>query len=271
MNTVQANKYFPLSSRYDEQWVRKNSLGENVLYNLESLSDALELNPGMKVLDLGSGKAISAIFLAKEFNVKVWAVDSKICPTSNFKRIREMDCEESVLPLKIDARQLPFPAEYFDVIIAVDSFMYYGTDYEFTNYISQFLKPGGQLGIVDLCYHDRNSSVNNISKKGFINKDNFNFVHSLGWWHNLWNNNGKLNVTVSEIVPENSRFTIHDSRFTIHVSRFTVPSLLPHLTPARTIYLLQNKPHNILLSRDLIVRDWDVYLYKSVGRQLRAQ
>lgn len=203
MTTAQTNKYFPLSSRYDEQWVRNNSLGENVLYNLESLCDVLELTPGMKVLDLGSGKAVSAIFLAKEFDVEVWAVDSKICPTANFKRIKEMGCEKSVLPLKLDVKQLPFPNEFFDVILAVDSFMYYGTEYEFTNYITKFLKPGGQIGIVDICYYNKNTSIYNISKKGFINKDNYHFVHSLGWWYNLWNNSGKLNVIVSEIVPEN--------------------------------------------------------------------
>ncbi len=202
MNTLQADRFFPLSSRYEEQWVRKNSIGENVLYNLESLCDVIDLKPGMKVLDLGSGKAISAIFLAREFGVKVWAVDSKMCPTSNYKRIREMGCEEMVIPLKLDARQLPFPLEYFDLIIAVDSFMYYGTDFDFTNYISGFLIPGGQIGIVDICYADKNSSMS-ISKKGFINKDHFDFVHSLGWWHELWNNCRALDVEVSEIAPEN--------------------------------------------------------------------
>jgi cyclopropane fatty-acyl-phospholipid synthase-like methyltransferase len=198
MNTIQANRYFPLSSRYDEQWVRKNSLGENVLYNLESLCDVLELKPGMKILDLGSGKAISAIFLSNEFQVKVWAVDSMMCPTANFKRIRDMGCEETVFPLKLDARQLPFPFEFFDVIIAVDSFLYYGTDFEFTDYITKFLKPGGQIGIVDICCYNNNS----IYSKGIVNIEQVNFVRSLGWWHNLWSCSVGLKVEVSEIVPE---------------------------------------------------------------------
>jgi len=202
MNTIHANRFFPLSSRYDEEWVRKNSLGENVLYNLESLCAVLDLKPGMKLLDLGSGKAISAIFLSKEFDVKVWAVDARMCPTENFKRIIEMGCDGSVLPLKLDAKQLPFPFEYFDVIIAVDSFMYYGTDFEFTDYITKFLKPGGQIGIVDICYFYKNTSAYTNCNKEFNPQEQYYFVHSLYWWQNLWSDCRSLNVEISEIVPE---------------------------------------------------------------------
>ena len=143
---------FPLSSKYDKDWMVRNSLGENVLYNLESLCEVLDLKPGMKVLDLGCGKAVSAIFLAKEFEVCVWAVDPNIPASDNYLRVKEMECEDNVLPLKLNARELPFPHEFFDVIIAVDSYMYFGTDAEFTEYISRFLKPDGQIGLVDICY-----------------------------------------------------------------------------------------------------------------------
>ncbi|MDQ3019362.1 MAG: methyltransferase domain-containing protein [Bacteroidota bacterium] len=203
MDHIQTNKFFPLSARYNENWVKRNSLGENVLYNLESLSEVLALKPGMKVLDLGSGKAVSAIFLAKEFGVKVWAVDSKMCPSANFQRVKEMGCEEYVLPLRLDAKCLPFPVEFFDVIIAVDSFMYYGTNPEYTSYITKFLKRGGQIGIVDICFDKENNFLSHSLKNKIVNSENLNFVHSLTWWKNLWNDSGKLNVTVSEIVPEN--------------------------------------------------------------------
>ena len=37
--------------------------------------NATGLEPGMRVLDLGCGKGLSSIFLAKEFGVQVWAAD----------------------------------------------------------------------------------------------------------------------------------------------------------------------------------------------------
>jgi len=200
MSICPENILFPLSSKYDENWIRKNSLGENVLYNLETLCHVLKFEPGMKVLDLGCGKALSGIFLAKEFGVKVWAIDHKVSPSENFDRIKDMGVDELVIPLKLNASCLPFPEEYFDIILAVDSFMYYGTDTEYTQYISRFLKPGGQIGIVDICFNIRTGNGN---KERFINKENLYFLHSFEWWYELWQNSGILNVEVAEIVPEN--------------------------------------------------------------------
>jgi cyclopropane fatty-acyl-phospholipid synthase-like methyltransferase len=114
------NKLFPLSSKYDNKWIKLNSLGENVLYNLESLSGILKFNYGERVLDLGCGKAVSSIFMAKEFNVKVWAVDLTMDVTENMKRIKQQNCEDMVFPMQLNSRELPFPDEYFDVIICVD-------------------------------------------------------------------------------------------------------------------------------------------------------
>jgi cyclopropane fatty-acyl-phospholipid synthase-like methyltransferase len=37
---------------------------------------------------MGCGKAISSIFLAKEFGVEVWAADLWVKPTENWERIR---------------------------------------------------------------------------------------------------------------------------------------------------------------------------------------
>lgn len=199
------NNFFPLSSKYDLNWIKSNSLGENVLYNLESLCEILKLNKGMKVLDLGCGKAISAIFLAREYDVEVWAVDSEISPTENYKRIKDMNCESKVFPLELNAHKLPFPENFFDVIIAVDSFMYFGADEKFPPYISSFLKSNGQLGIVDICF---TKEINFIAElPGYLKKDyhtKWYFVHSLDWWRRIWEKSGILSVNSCEYVPEDN-------------------------------------------------------------------
>lgn len=190
---------FPLSSRYDPEWVRKNSLGENVLYNLETLCDIIDFSSGMKVLDLGSGKAVSAIFLAREFDVNVWAVDHRSDPTNNYLRAMDMSVDHKVFPMKINAGLLPFPKGFFDVIIAVDSFMYYGTNSAYTSYISEFLKLGGQIGIVDVCCdnHETDSMEAMMKEKASI-------FHSLNWWIDLWESSNLLTIKNAEVVPENN-------------------------------------------------------------------
>jgi ubiquinone/menaquinone biosynthesis C-methylase UbiE len=48
---------------------------------------------------------------------------------------------------RADARSLPFSDEFFDVIVSLDSFYYYGTDDLYLNYLARFVKPGGAIGI----------------------------------------------------------------------------------------------------------------------------
>ena len=80
--TARLNKpRFPRSSNYDGRWVLDNMMGPHVLWLAEHLSEVLGFTPGMRVLDLGCGKAISSIFLAREFGVQVVAADLWIEPT----------------------------------------------------------------------------------------------------------------------------------------------------------------------------------------------
>ena len=67
---------FPRSNQYDPDWIRAGvSGGAHPLWLTEWLSGALDLRPGMRVLDLGCGRALSSIFLHREFGVQVWATD----------------------------------------------------------------------------------------------------------------------------------------------------------------------------------------------------
>src|SRR5260370_40754111 len=137
---------FPRSSRYHPDWVIASVSGAaNSLWVTEWLTTALDLRPGMRVLDLGCGRAASSIFLRREFGVQVWATDLWFSVSENIQRIRDADVEDGVFPIHADARSLPFAAEFFDAILSIDSFCYYGTDDLYLNYLAGFVKPGGQI------------------------------------------------------------------------------------------------------------------------------
>ncbi|GAA4442215.1 hypothetical protein GCM10023188_41680 [Pontibacter saemangeumensis] len=199
----QLQHVFPKASSYDLEWVRQHSMGENVLFNLESLTKSLELKPGMRVLDLGCGKAISSIFLAKEFDVTVWAVDEAIAASDNYQRILDAGCEEKVIPLEADARTLPFAEEYFDVVIVVDSYTYFGTDEKYLPYIARFLKPGGRLAIVDVCFTSEIESLEQVPD--FLREDYqkyWYFIHTIGWWKKLWEKTGLVHIEAAQELEE---------------------------------------------------------------------
>src|ERR1043165_5874806 len=108
---------FPRASRYNPDWVIANaSGGANALWLTEWLTSALELRPGMRVLDLGCGRASSSIFLRREFDVQVWAADLWFSPSENLRRIIDAGVGDSVYPIHADARSLPFANDFFDAI-----------------------------------------------------------------------------------------------------------------------------------------------------------
>src|SRR5258708_310090 len=139
---------FPRSSKYHPEWVIASvSGGANALWLTEWLAAALDLRPGMRVLDLGCGRATSSIFLCREFGVQVWANDLWFSASENIQRIRDAGVEDAVFPIHADARSLPFAAEFFDAVVCIDSYVYYGTDDTYLNYLADFVKPGGVIGI----------------------------------------------------------------------------------------------------------------------------
>lgn len=194
---------FPRASAYDRAWAEAHSLGENALHFAESLSNVLTLKPGMRVLDLGCGHAISSIFLAREFGVTVWAVDRGVDPTENYQRATAMGCEDRVIPIRADVRALPFPHAYFDAAIAIDSYLYYGTDERFLPVLCQFLKPDAQLGVVDACFSREIDSAEDLAPKARPGwHADWWMVHSIDWWRRLWQKTGLVNVHRAELLPE---------------------------------------------------------------------
>src|SRR3954471_10617670 len=139
---------FPRASAYDPRWIiAAASGGANALWLTEWLAPAPALRPTMRVLDLGCGRAMSSVFLHREFGVQVWATDLWFSPADNLQRVRDAGVDDGVFPIQADARALPFATGFFDAIVCIDSFVYYGTDDLYLNYLARFLKPGGVLGV----------------------------------------------------------------------------------------------------------------------------
>lgn len=199
---------FPLASQYDPEWIFANQMGPNVLWLTEWLCQAMQLRPDMRVLDMGCGRALSSIFLARELGVEVWANDLWVKPGENWQRICDAGLQDRVFPIQAEARSLPYAEEFFDAILCVDSYIYFGTDDMYLEYFSKYVKPGGQLGIVvpglirDFAGPVPEHLTRTQHSGGvFWGQDCWCF-HTPAWWRHLWARTGLVEVELAEAMPD---------------------------------------------------------------------
>jgi SAM-dependent methyltransferase len=196
---------FPRASKYHPQWIKSSvSGGANSLWMAEWLTGALDFRPGMRVLDLGCGRAASSIFLRREFGVQVWATDLWFDVSENALRIRDAGVDDGVFPVHADARALPFGVDFFDAIVSIDSFIYYGTDDLYLNYLARFVKPGGQVGIAGAgLMQEINGPLPEHLRRWWSN--DLWCLHSAAWWHRHWERTSILAIEVADTLPDGWR------------------------------------------------------------------
>jgi SAM-dependent methyltransferase len=196
------SEQFPRASQYHPEWVLAHaSGGANSLWLTEWLAPALNLRSGMRVLDLGCGKACSSIFLRREFGVQVWATDLWISAAENFQRIRDAGVVDGVFPLHADARSLPFAPGFFDAIVCIDSYYYFGSDDLYLNYLAQFVKPGAPIGIAGAGLMQEIESAVPEHLRAWWTQDLWS-LHSAAWWRWHWGRTGIVEVEVAEAMPD---------------------------------------------------------------------
>jgi SAM-dependent methyltransferase len=198
---------FPRASKYTSEWVLAGlSGGANPLWLTEWLSEALDLQPGMRVLDLGCGRAISSIFLHREFGVQVWATDLWFSAAENLQRIQDAGANDGVFPIHADARSLPFAPGFFDVVTSIDSFVYYGTDDLYLSYLARFLKPGGQVGIAGAgLVREIDGAVPAHLGEWWAAEQPY-CLHSAAWWQGHWARTGILDIALADTLADGWRF-----------------------------------------------------------------
>ncbi len=151
LSTRLTHPAYPRSNTYDARWTIENQMGPHALWLLEWLAPALGLDtlpPGARVLDLGCGRAMTSVFLAKEYGLQVTAADLWVKPDENAVRIAEAGVADRVLPLRVEAHDIPLGEGTFDAIVSIDAYQYFGTADLYLPTLTRLLKPGGRIGVV---------------------------------------------------------------------------------------------------------------------------
>lgn len=185
----------PFTDNFDTQFLNKTMMGPNAMRIAEEMAGFLPLSPGMRVLDLGCGTGISSVLLAEKYAVTVFAADLWISPGENAKRFASLGLDSQIFPFLVDAtKDIPFAHEYFDMLISVDAYQYFGGNEAMLPKLLPFVKKGGLLAIaVPGFTHDFPEGRLPDEVKPFWTPEWY--FYSANWWRALWEKEPGLAIT----------------------------------------------------------------------------
>ena len=137
-----ASEYARLAAKYDTRWSRYVSATIN-----ETLS-RLPSNPPLRVLDVACGTGAMLVpLLAMYPNASLTGVDL----SSEMLEVARRKLSERVNLVCARAESLPFPAQYFDLVISTNAFHYFRDPRRALSEFHRVLATLGMLVITDWC------------------------------------------------------------------------------------------------------------------------
>ncbi len=200
------------SNNYDAAWVAANQMGPNALWLTESLTEVMAIESGMNVLDLGCGRAMSSIFLAREFGARVWAADLWIEASDNQQRIVEAGVQDLVTPMNVEAHALPFANDFFDAVVSLDAYQYFGTADLYLGYLIDLIRPGGRIGAV-MPGLTTEVGIEVPSELEPYWEWDFCSWHGPAWWRTHWAKTGKVSVDHADLIEDGWKDWLHFNDF----------------------------------------------------------
>ena len=202
--------HYPELDGYSDDECYNDFFGGGGLYLAVEMTRTLRLEPDDVVLDLGCGKGATSIFLAKHYGVRVVALDLWTSAEFLSEKFTAQGYSDRISAIQMDATQpLPFSDNYFDAIFCMNSFNFYGGSVDFLKHLLKHLKPSGQLCLgseVLSAEFTKEQIANPPDVYSFklphpnehvdVFEGDFRKQHTLGWWQDLFQSSGLLNVEV---------------------------------------------------------------------------
>ncbi len=173
--------------KFDEKYLNENMMGPNVVTLTDELTAGLELNAGMRIMDLGCGKGLSSMVVADKTGAQVFAVDLWIPATENFERFKAMGFENSIVPIHADVMELPFAQGYFDAVVSIDAYHYFGRDEKFMDdKLAPYVKEGGIIALAFPGFKDDiHDNLPEVMLRSW-SKEDLETFESFAWWEAMF-------------------------------------------------------------------------------------
>ena len=178
---------FPKTNAFPRSIMLAKSMGPNPLKICEELLDSANIPAGSVVLDLGSGTGLTSAFMVREYGFNVYAADLWSNPSDNMRFFESLGLDNHrIVPLKADATALPFASDFFDAIVSIDSYSYFGRDPRFLgDRLLPLVKRGGELlfaipGMKRDCHDDLPACL-----LASWTPEQLDYMHDAAWWEAL--------------------------------------------------------------------------------------
>ena len=188
---------FPKTDRFDKELVRSKIMGPNTLKLTEELLEGEPVTPGSVVLDLGSGCGISSAMLAREYDLVTYAADLWSDPSENMRFLESLGLtSRQVVPIKADANELPFAHGFFDAVVSVDSYNYFGREPRYLgDKLLPFVRRGGLIllaipGMVRDCHDDLPACL-----LASWTPEQLDYMHDMNWWRAIFEQTQGVEIT----------------------------------------------------------------------------
>lgn len=194
---------YPRASGYDADWLLSLNMGPNPLWLLEDLLRGVPVTESMRVLDLGCGRGASSVFLAREFGAEVWAVDLWIDAARREEVFRDAEVAEAVHAVTADVRNLPFDNDFFDLIVSIDAWEYFGTDDHLLPAVLRVLRAGGQVGFATPAMRRDPRELDAIPEhiRAVVGWEALAW-HTAAWWEQQWRLGGLVDGIIARLQAE---------------------------------------------------------------------
>ena len=186
-----------MSIHFDKEFLSKNMMGPNAIMLLEELLSVnnISLKRGMRVLDLGCGAGLTSLLLADRYDIQVFAVDLWTGATENYNRFMEHSLDHKIIPIHADALNMPFADQYFDAVISVDSYVYFGMDEQYLDAkLAPLVKKGGMIAIAVPGFKE---DIHDAIPKEILlswTAEEIALFHSCEWWQQLFGKSKEIEI-----------------------------------------------------------------------------
>lgn len=181
------------NEQHNKAFLNTNLMGPNAIKLIKELVSNLKIEKGMRILDLACGTGLTSVFLAEEFDVTVFAADLWIDPSENYSRITQFGLQDRIVPLTLEAHVLPFAREYFDMVICIDAYNYFGAEPGYIEqHLAPFVKKGGIIAaVIPGLKQEFTNGVPQELQPFWADDVHF---YTCDFWRNLWTESGAINV-----------------------------------------------------------------------------